>query len=176
MTTIAELIPTNALDGHEVGEGAHERVRDVPHPFWGDPPDVETCQEWMSIVLGSANRCQEELSFATKGGRITDEHQRPLSQLEYAAWRREKVGEWHRKMARYRMLKAWRIEADRARATSPKEMTQRAYNGGAIKAAVKRYGQLENVFEALTAWLADDTDETWSGLLEAVEHVEKTNE
>lgn len=152
----------------DAGITEHEHVNDIPHPFWGDPPDIATCDVWMQTVLRSYQRIEEELSFAKNGGRITDEAGRTLTQSEYAGWRREKVTAKHKRMHRYRILKEWRHWAV-TNANVPEVKERRSTNGHAIKLAVKRYGKLENLAEAFEAWLADDADETWEALLHARE-------
>lgn len=172
MTTIGELVPDMATI---------ETHTDGVHPFWGDPPDAETRAAWMAIVLRTAQRCQEELSFANLGGRIMDSDGKPLHQFAYAQWRKDKIGEYNRKMARYRMLKAW-VFAGRPKNTAPAQALteqeqatkfERSTNGHAIKQAVKRYGNLENLYDAVTAWIDSDTDETWSALLVCVDALER---
>jgi hypothetical protein len=152
------------------------RHTNVPHPFWGDPPDVETCETWMGIVLGTYENLAPVGTFAKIGGRVTDEHGRVLSAEEYAAWVKEHQGKRHRAMQRYRWLKAWRQQHLQLQATPirARELSQQGkIHGSLFKGALRRYGKLERLYEAAVVYVNDDTDESWTAFLVALDELEK---
>lgn len=81
-----------------------------PHAFWGDPPSLAVCEEWLQRVRARLESVEAQLSLARAGGRITDDDGRPLRHEEYEAWRSEQIHKKNKLVRRLRILKAWRAE------------------------------------------------------------------
>jgi hypothetical protein len=69
----------------------------------------------------------------------------------------------------YRWLKEWKAPTFHGKEREPRDREKRSFNRQAIKAAVSRYGELEDLLDAATAWIADDTDETWAAFTDLVD-------
>ena len=156
------------------------RHTNVPHPFWGDPPDIAICVEWMGIVLATHEKVQSELSVARVGGRVTDEDGHVITHEAYAAWRAEKLRKKNTTMARYRWLKEWSQQHGgvpkkagvplRTLPTRPAADTDRLDNGVALRVAVKRYGRLERLYDTLRAYVADEDESvSWEAVMAAMD-------
>jgi hypothetical protein len=153
----------------------------VPHPFWGEPPDVDTCQTWMAIVLSTTTNIEAELSFTRVGGRVVDDAGSPVSHEHYATWRKDRVSRLMRGRTRYRWLKEWsRNHGGSGKvgvpSTPPRPPADplpaipiAQANGRVLQAVVKRYGRLERLYDTLLRYTQDDDAVSWEHVITAMD-------
>lgn len=144
-----------------------EPGRDTPTPFWGPPPNVETCEHWLEVVRCRIEDVERDLAVGEAGGELRDETRRVVPVADFARWLDEKLTKRDKARRRLRWLEAWRdarIPAD----------------ARCLDTARGRLLTLEAFARAFRRWLDTDTDESsdavaeaaWRDLLAAFEHVE----
>lgn len=134
---------------------------DASDIFRSTPPDKATCDAWMRDLLSRYEQTARDLSSAKTHGLVRHESGRFLTHAEYMAWREERLTYGQEAMRRYRWLKEWKASTFHGKERTVPSKEKLSFTGRAIKAAVGRYGKLENLLEAATAWINDDTEETW---------------
>lgn len=147
-----------------------------PDMYRGDPPDKATCDAWMRELLTIYEQSARDVSSAKTHGLVRHESGRFLTKNEYLAWCEERKALGSEAMRRYRWLKEWKASTFHRKEREPREKERLSFNGQAIKAAVSRYGKLEDLLNAATAWIDDDTDETWTAFVDLVDRLNGTQE
>lgn len=136
-------------------------------PWWGDPPDVETCERWLTAVLSRVEDVKRDLTQARDGVTAFDGPGQAVPPERFHEWRFAKVMKLDKLLRRYRWLKTWRREAARrAKAEGNHRITP---DLAATRALLARYPLLEGVFAAATAYVEVDDDASWEALLSALD-------
>lgn len=169
-------------DGHVYPLPAPERE---VHPWYGEPPDLETARRWVSILSDDIQKIQTELGNARDGGIAYWDDGSPVAEADLLRWRREKLDKKDARHRRHRWVKDW-VMAHEGIAALPtkvgKTLARDKHTPVELMfAATRRLELLEHLFEVSEALLADGlvadvvdqmNREGWTEFVRAVEIVQ----
>lgn len=151
--------------------GRAQEHRDL-NPWWGEPPDLQTAQQWLAVIQGEIEKIQNDLASANQGVPVFEDDGSPVTPAGFAMWRRAKLNKRESRVERLHYLKRFIEDHDTSNLTPGQRRAitkDREVPVHAMFAAARRFEMLEDLHDLCRKLAEEDNDENWNAMLDQLD-------